>query len=171
MKKSTCSRKMLSQKHISPNDELKGKKEGHAKRSSISLSHKHDDKSRRSRFLITINVFGSAGPLRFVVSEDDIAAKVIETALKQYAREGRLPVLGTDIRPFFLYNGFNALRSSEAIGSSGLRNFVMFKQMTTESRPHPTVDRKGLTPGHWTSLHISCHLSVQTLDYAPPSVL
>lgn len=67
---------------------------------------KNDDKqnAKSNRFLITINVFGSAGPIRFVVNGDDNAAAVIETALKQYAREGRLPILGSDINSFFLYS-------------------------------------------------------------------
>ncbi|KAK4393551.1 hypothetical protein Sango_1825900 [Sesamum angolense] len=64
---------------------------------------KKDDESKNNRFLITINVFGSAGPIRFVVDEDDNAAGVIEKALKLYAREGRLPVLGSDINCFVIY--------------------------------------------------------------------
>lgn len=55
------------------------------------------------RFLISINVLGSAGPLRFVVNEEEPVAAVIETALKSYAREGRLPLLGTDNAGFSLY--------------------------------------------------------------------
>lgn len=57
-----------------------------------------------SRILITINVFGSAGAIRFVVNGDeDSAAAVIERALKMYARAGRLPVLGSDINSISLY--------------------------------------------------------------------
>nr|AGV54243.1 senescence-associated protein [Phaseolus vulgaris] len=55
------------------------------------------------RFLISINVLGSAGPIRFLVNEEDHVAAVIETALKSYAREGRLPLLGTDNAGFSLY--------------------------------------------------------------------
>lgn len=69
-------------------------------------SKKNDDcnkNAKGNRFLITINVFGSAGPIRFVVSEDDNAAGVINTVLKLYAREGRLPVLGSDVNHFLLY--------------------------------------------------------------------
>lgn len=55
------------------------------------------------RFLISINVVGSAGPLRFLVNEDDLVSSVIEFALKSYAREGRLPVLGLDPNKFLLY--------------------------------------------------------------------
>lgn len=62
------------------------------------------------RFLITIDVLGSSGPIRFVVNEKDVVSDVIETALKSYAREGRLPLLGADATNFFLYcpdNGFD----------------------------------------------------------------
>lgn len=56
-----------------------------------------------NRLLISITVLGSAGPIRFVVKEEDLVADVINTALKNYAREGRLPVLGSDLNNFVLY--------------------------------------------------------------------
>ncbi|XP_062153191.1 uncharacterized protein LOC133861416 isoform X2 [Alnus glutinosa] len=58
---------------------------------------------KKNRFLITINVNGSAGPVRFMVNEDDVVAGVIDTILKAYARVGRLPVLGSDVNNFLLY--------------------------------------------------------------------
>ncbi|XP_020548534.1 uncharacterized protein LOC105158703 isoform X2 [Sesamum indicum] len=98
-----------------------------------------DDKNAKSnRFLITINVFGSAGPIRFVVNEDETAQGVIETALKLYAKQGRLPVLGSDISSFFLYP-VNA--GFEVIGSRGARNFVLCKN---QSKPHMTEARSQL---------------------------
>ncbi|KAI4307642.1 hypothetical protein L6164_030809 [Bauhinia variegata] len=89
-----------------------------------------DQKLRVKRFLITINILGSAGPMRFVVNEEDIVSGVIDTALKSYARVGRLPVLGSDARNFLLYcaNGFEALNPLEAIGSCGARIFVLSKK-------------------------------------------
>ncbi|CAN0929866.1 hypothetical protein LINGRAHAP2_LOCUS37312 [Linum grandiflorum] len=56
-----------------------------------------------NRLLISVTVLGSAGPIRFVVSEQELVAAVIDTSLKSYAREGRLPVLGSDLNDFFLY--------------------------------------------------------------------
>lgn len=55
------------------------------------------------RFLISVSVIGSAGPLRFLVKEEEVVAAVINTALKSYDREGRFPVLGTDLNDFLLY--------------------------------------------------------------------
>lgn len=55
------------------------------------------------RLLVSITVLGSAGPIRFVACEDDLVAAVIDTALKSYAREGRLPILGSDFNNFVLY--------------------------------------------------------------------
>ncbi|KAK4426536.1 hypothetical protein Salat_1422200 [Sesamum alatum] len=109
----------------------------------------NDKNARSNRFLITINVFGSAGPIRFVVNEDGTAQGVIETALKLYAKQGRLPVLGLDIDSFFLYPanaGFEALKPWEVIGSCGARNFVLCKNQSkahmTEARSQ-MIDRKG----------------------------
>ncbi|KAM1189736.1 hypothetical protein ACFX2J_025378 [Malus domestica] len=86
---------------------------------------------KTNRFLITVNVLGSAGPIRFVVNEDDLVARVIDTALKSYAREGRLPVLGSDVKDFLLHcanAGSDALSPWETIGTRGGRNFVLSKK-------------------------------------------
>lgn len=56
-----------------------------------------------NRILISINILGSSGPLLIVVKEDTVVSDVIETALKCYARHGRLPVLGSDATQFTLY--------------------------------------------------------------------
>ncbi|XP_057481919.1 uncharacterized protein At4g22758-like [Actinidia eriantha] len=108
---------------------------------------------KKNRFLITVNVLGSAGPIRFVVSEEENVAAVIDTALKMYAREGRLPILGSDISNFLLYPvnaGSDALNPSESIGSNGGRNFVMCKKQKqpqmTEARSE-MIARKGT--GSW----------------------
>ncbi|KAJ8567411.1 hypothetical protein K7X08_019619 [Anisodus acutangulus] len=100
-------------------------------------------KVKSTRFLITVNVLGSAGPLRFVVSENDKVAKVVDTALKQYGREGRLPVLSSDVNDFFFYSasaGIDALGPSDMIGSLGVRNFILCKKqkqpLMTEGRSH-----------------------------------
>ncbi|XVE72214.1 hypothetical protein DITRI_Ditri11bG0021500 [Diplodiscus trichospermus] len=104
---------------------------------------------KKSRFLITINVLGSAGPLRFLVNEDDIVSAVIDVALKTYAREGRLPVLGLDPSKFLLYcanAGSDALSPWEKIGSQEGRNFVLCKKQVkpqmTEARSE-MITQKG----------------------------
>lgn len=58
---------------------------------------------REKRFLIIVNVLGSSGPIKMVVKEDDSVAAVIRAALKLYAREERLPVLGYDVNKCLLY--------------------------------------------------------------------
>lgn len=73
---------------------------------SLSNNNKHrrDDAKEIKRVLITINVMGSSGPLRFVVKEEDLVCEVIHIALKSYARQARLPLLGTDPTNFLLYS-------------------------------------------------------------------
>ncbi|XP_019167665.1 PREDICTED: uncharacterized protein At4g22758-like [Ipomoea nil] len=90
-----------------------------------------------NRLLLNITVLGSAGPIRFVVSEEEHVASVIDTALKSYAREGRLPVLGLDVNNFVLYSpnaGSEALSPWDMIGSFGVRNFVLCKKPQSERR-------------------------------------
>ncbi|KAL6587797.1 hypothetical protein OROMI_000775 [Orobanche minor] len=108
-------------------------------------------KMSNNRFLITINVFGSPGPIRFVVNGEDDAERVIGTALKHYSKEGRLPILGSDINSFFLYpanDGFEALKPCEGIGSYGVRSFILCKKqgelqtIEPKSQPH-LIDGKG----------------------------
>lgn len=75
----------------------------HQKKKNSADSQSVKNVKNINRFLITINVIGSAGPIRFVVNEDDRVSGVIETTLKAYARLGRLPVLGSDVNNFLLY--------------------------------------------------------------------
>lgn len=92
---------------------------------------KKNQTGKGNRILISITVLGSAGPIRFVVNEEDLVVDVIDTAMKAYAREGRLPVLGSDFSNFVLYYpsaGTEALSPWEAIGSPGVRNFMLFKK-------------------------------------------
>ncbi|KAK2383997.1 hypothetical protein P8452_38982 [Trifolium repens] len=95
------------------------------------MSKQQKKNANAKRLLISINVLGSAGPIRFVVNEEELVASVIDTALKSYAREGRLPILGTDITCFALYCphvGSDALSPWERIGSHGARNFMLCKK-------------------------------------------
>lgn len=97
---------------------------------SVLLKHKKNKEAqtnvKNNRFLITVNVVGSVGPIRFVVNEDDLVAGVIDTTLKSYARL--------------------ALNPWERIGSHGERNFGLYKkksesQITKEMSE--MIDQKG----------------------------
>ncbi|MED6181025.1 hypothetical protein PIB30_015711 [Stylosanthes scabra] len=110
----------------------------------LSKQKKNNQNANARRLLISINVLGSAGPIRFVVNEEELVAAVIDTALKSYAREGRLPVLGTDTTGFALYCplvGSDALSPWETIGSHGARNFMLCrKQPEAPSRGVAVAD-------------------------------
>ncbi|KAI4387634.1 hypothetical protein MLD38_000053 [Melastoma candidum] len=105
-------------------------------------------KKKKNRLLVSVNVLGSSGPIRFVVSEDDPVSTIIQTSLKNYAREGRLPLLGIDINNFVLYGvaQSDALNPTEAIGMVGGRNFLLCKKQMhpqmTEARSE-MISRKG----------------------------
>ncbi|KAJ4878022.1 hypothetical protein Rs2_43040 [Raphanus sativus] len=95
-----------------------------------------NSKSKINRFLVSISFVGSAGPIRFVVKEDETVSNVIEYALKCYAREGRLPLLGSDSSFFILYCPYCAAEAFDPwgkIGSTGSRNFVLSKKSEAQS--------------------------------------
>ncbi|XP_021727290.1 uncharacterized protein At4g22758-like [Chenopodium quinoa] len=99
-------------------------------------------KAKGNRVLITVNVLGSAGPLRFVVNEGELVAAVIDMALKSYAREGRLPVLGSNLNDFLLHcpsAGSDALSPLETIGAHGTRNFLLCKKPQPEKTANVEV--------------------------------
>ncbi|KAL0921300.1 hypothetical protein M5K25_008359 [Dendrobium thyrsiflorum] len=83
------------------------------------------------RFLITVTVPGSAGKIRFVVREKELVEVVISMVLKSYAREGRLPILGSDFNDFVLYSAYDGsegLCPWESIGCSESRSFLLCKK-------------------------------------------
>ncbi|KAJ8648508.1 hypothetical protein MRB53_001531 [Persea americana] len=129
---------------------------------SMQRSKKNNDQQQQkvTRFLITVTVLGSAGPLRFVVKEEELVSAVMGTALRSYAREGRYPVLGYDVNNFFLYcanAGSEALSLRETIGSYSCRNFVLCKKQVVEkggsekaaATPTVLLDRKGRGECWW----------------------
>ncbi|XP_066359691.1 uncharacterized protein [Miscanthus floridulus] len=83
------------------------------------------------RVLVTVTVLGSAGPLRFIVLEGDTVAALIRAALRCYAREGRMPLLGTDPAGFVLSTangGSGALKEDEKITFNGCRSFLLWQK-------------------------------------------
>ena len=48
----------------------------------LLYKQKKNQNANGRRFLISINVLGSAGPIRFVVNEEELVAAVIDTTLK-----------------------------------------------------------------------------------------
>lgn len=87
------------------------------------------------RVLVTVTVLGSAGPLRFIVLEGDTVAALIRGALRCYAREGRMPLLGTDPSGFVLSTangGSGALGEDERISFNGCRNFLLWQKAAAQ---------------------------------------
>ncbi|KAF5194200.1 hypothetical protein FRX31_016214 [Thalictrum thalictroides] len=97
---------------------------------------KNPQENKVSRILITINVLGNSGPLKLLVNEKEVVSKIIVIALRAYAREGRLPVLGSsDANDFLLYCAnpvYDALCPSENIGQCRVRNFILCKNQNAQ---------------------------------------
>ncbi|KAI3785209.1 hypothetical protein L1987_44323 [Smallanthus sonchifolius] len=111
-------------------------------------NHDNQKVKMKKRLLITVNVLGSSGPLRFVVNDDDKVSDVIDSSLKMYARSGRLPVLGSDFNKFLLYPSnaeSEAMKANEAVGSCAERTFVMCKKQT---HPQMTEARSDMITHH-----------------------
>ncbi|CAO2816389.1 unnamed protein product [Amaranthus hypochondriacus] len=97
------------------------------------------ENNEKKRYLIMVNVLGSAGALRFIVNEENTVNSVILTALKLYAKQARLPALGSDSTKFLLYcanHGSDALKAWDEIGWCGARMFVLCRK--PEHQPNMT---------------------------------
>ncbi|KAL9325180.1 hypothetical protein ACSQ67_005825 [Phaseolus vulgaris] len=123
----------------------------------LTSKQKKNQKANARRLLISINVLGSSGPIRFVVNEEEHVGAVVGTALKFYAREGRLPILGKDTTGFALYCphlASDALSPWERIGSHGVRNFMLCKK-EAESDSRGVADEDGSESGNSNGKHSS----------------
>lgn len=136
----------------------------------LLYKRKKNQGPKGNKLLISIIVLGSAGPFRFVVNEEAPVAAVIDTALKLYAREGRLPVLGSNLNDFLLYCPSvrsDPLRPWDMIGSQGARNFVLCKKPSSENMNNigrsrsRVMSRKGA--GNWKAwIHKSLNIKISS---------
>lgn len=60
--------------------------------------------AKSPRLLIAVDVMGSPGSFKFLVNDGDPVSTVIATTLRNYSKEGRIPVLGTHVDDFLLYS-------------------------------------------------------------------
>ncbi|GLJ29903.1 hypothetical protein SUGI_0591100 [Cryptomeria japonica] len=154
---------------------LMGVASGQHPKSPMSSMHKKNQVkgNKVSLVLMTINVLGSTGPLRFLVSCDYQVRNVMEFALKSYAREGRLPVLGQNIKQFELHyanGGYGqALDLFQIIGTLKTRNFLLCKKNECKfSQEEEKVIDTSFSPHHpktnmwknWlNTMSLSCGIS------------
>ncbi|KAJ7549520.1 hypothetical protein O6H91_07G057200 [Diphasiastrum complanatum] len=98
----------------------------------VAAWKKNQTKSgKANKLLLTVNVLGNPGPLRFLVYSHDTVKRVIQLALKAYASEGRVPVLGINYKTVELCcanNDFEALGLNQPAGRLGTRNFLLHKK-------------------------------------------
>lgn len=135
----------------------------------VSFLRKNQVKANEvNRLLVTINVLGSAGPLRFLTREDETVHKIIETALKLYAREGRLPVLGDNTKQFELYcanSGTEAVEPCQVVGVLGTRNFLLCKKHDSKFENNPSAQQQqhhlkgNLWKSWWNTVSLSFGIS------------
>ncbi|CAI9110570.1 OLC1v1010622C1 [Oldenlandia corymbosa var. corymbosa] len=134
--------------------------------SDKGLMQKPGKNGNTNRFLVTVNVLGSAGPIRFVANEGDSVSEVIDAALKLYGREQRLPQLGSDVNSFLLYPanaGLDALKPSESVKSSGMRNFILCKKegipQMKESKSEIIARKRGNSLKAWLNKSLTFKIS------------
>lgn len=53
--------------------------------------------------LVIVNVAGSCGPLHVTFNENDKVEGVIKATLREYARQGRLPFLSSNVHHYNLF--------------------------------------------------------------------
>ncbi|KAJ7548372.1 hypothetical protein O6H91_07G009300 [Diphasiastrum complanatum] len=97
-----------------------------------------------TKVLVTVTVLGSIGGLKMLVAADATVVHLIESALCVYAREGRLPVLGFNLKAFELYlspYSPQALPSQQSIKELGTRNFVLCPAKLPELQSEPKMSR------------------------------
>ncbi|XP_024528380.1 uncharacterized protein LOC112345565 [Selaginella moellendorffii] len=95
-----------------------------------ALSSKNRVGKAESKILVTITILGSSGPLRSIADINTTVEQVVETALRAYAAQGRLPVLGSNAKLFDLYcndGEFTALKPSQRLGALSCRHFLLHK--------------------------------------------
>lgn len=104
--------------------------------------------------LVTVTVLGSPGPLRFLVDKNDKVARVIEMALRVYARQGRLPALNTKSVELYCHNGdFKALDPMQSVGELGTRQFLLYRKKPEEMGYTPSSGTPASGPfKHWWNI-------------------
>ncbi|KGN57775.1 uncharacterized protein LOC105434881 [Cucumis sativus] len=142
------------------------------KRSTTKKGKKVNTNTKCNRFLVSINVIGSTGPIRFVANEDDLVCEIIKTSLTLYARQARLPILGTNVDNFILFcvndEKRDALSPRESIGSKQVRHFLLCKKqgsphslLLNEKMSRQREEEKGRN--HWKKwLNKSLSYSIQS---------
>ncbi|XP_062119261.1 uncharacterized protein LOC133833011 [Humulus lupulus] len=104
----------------------------------FNLRQKKKKNQKKGLMLISVTFIGSSGPMKLLVDEDEPVDSVIRTALKSYAQQQRLPVLGTNVNDFVLYcQDFDSLGPHDKVGSKGRRNFVLYEKPSSSLQQEP----------------------------------
>ncbi|KAF3455103.1 hypothetical protein FNV43_RR05551 [Rhamnella rubrinervis] len=100
-------------------------------RSSIGMMTA-DRPSKLTKLLLNVTIQGSVGAVQVVVSPELTVSDLVTAALRQYAKEGRRPILPTtDPSKFDLhYSQFSleSLDREEKLNSLGSRNFFLCRR-------------------------------------------
>ncbi|KMZ71074.1 hypothetical protein ZOSMA_189G00350 [Zostera marina] len=101
--------------------------------------------AKSPRLLIAVDVMGSPGSFKFLVNDGDPVSTVIATTLRNYSKEGRIPVLGTHVDDFLLYStggwGTSELSHGEMMRSLGCRTFLLCEKRRLLASSSVVFDR------------------------------
>ncbi|GLJ46420.1 hypothetical protein SUGI_0978270 [Cryptomeria japonica] len=90
------------------------------------------------KFLVTVTVEGSTGPIKLIVRKEDTVIDLIKLTIDSYAKEGRHPELDSDINMFELHlSNFSmeSLKRSDNVAELGSRTFFLRQENHFDSEP------------------------------------
>ncbi|KAK4780163.1 hypothetical protein SAY87_016269 [Trapa incisa] len=119
-----------------------------------------EERPRLTKLLFNVTIQGSVGPVQVIMTRDSTVGDLIATAVRQYVKEGRPPMLPTAVPSGFNlhYSQFSleSLGMDEKVMSLGSRNFFLCRRKP----PVPETDGSVMTSSSASSCSKEAEKSV-----------